>query len=141
MDIQPVTLGRIATVRLGPNEDLVTGLEQAAAALGFRHALVRNALGSLTDAAFHSRAFTGPAIELLSVTGEITADTTALTGLVADRDGAVWAGAVRAGPQPGLRDGGGGAGGDSPSLIRPRVSPLDPTRGQSSSGHLTVRFA
>ena len=104
-EILPISIGRIATVRLAPNEDLVTGLEQAAAQLGFRRALVRGGLGSLTDAALEGveRALTGPAIELLSVSGEIALDAdgaAGLSGLVADRDGAVWAGRFLPGRNP-----------------------------------------
>jgi hypothetical protein len=45
--ILKIITGRVASVRLGPNEDLVEGLDQAAAHLGFRRALVRSGLGSL----------------------------------------------------------------------------------------------
>ena len=95
-------------MRLAPNEDLVAGLEQAAAQLGFDRALVRGGLGSLTDAAFQSvngaaQHFTGPAIELLSISGEIALDddgAAGLSGLVADRDGAVWSGRFLPGRNP-----------------------------------------
>jgi len=50
--ILEVNTGRVASVRLGPNEDLVEALDQAAAQLGFRRALVRSGLGSLIDATF-----------------------------------------------------------------------------------------
>ena len=37
-DITDIRTGRLATVRLGPNQDLVEGLQQAAAELGFERA-------------------------------------------------------------------------------------------------------
>jgi uncharacterized protein len=89
-------------VRLGPNEDLVESLDQAAAYLGFRRALVRSGLGSLIDATFEGaegkpRRIEGPAVELLSLSGEISLDedgveAAGISGVVGDPTGAVWAG-------------------------------------------------
>jgi predicted DNA-binding protein with PD1-like motif len=103
-----ITLGRIASVRLGPNQDLLEGLAAAAAQLGFRRALVRSGLGSLTDAALQSATgavlqVTGPAIELLSLSGEIALDgerSAGVGGLVGDMAGAVWAGRFLVGQNP-----------------------------------------
>ena len=50
--ILEIDTGRVASVRVAPNEDLVESLDQAAAHLGFRRALVRSGLGSLIDATF-----------------------------------------------------------------------------------------
>src|SRR3954449_9008161 len=80
--ILEINTGRVASVRLGPNEDLVEALDQAAAHLGFRRALVRTGLGSLIDAAFvgaegKPRRIEGPAVEPLSPSGEISQMTTA----------------------------------------------------------------
>ncbi len=110
--ILDITTGRLASVRLGPNEDLVEGLEQAAAQLGFRRALVRSGLGSLTDAAFHSESGTahrlrGPAIEILSLSGEVSLNdpqnggpAAGISGVVGDTTGAVWAGRFLPGENP-----------------------------------------
>ncbi len=103
-----IKLGRVASVRLGPNEDLIEGLAAAAAQLGFRRALVRSGLGSLTDAALQSAAgamvrVTGPAIELLSLSGEVALDgerSAGVSGLVGDTSGAVWAGRFVTGENP-----------------------------------------
>ncbi len=101
----------MASVRLGPNEDLIEGLDQAAAQLGFRRALVRSGLGSLTDAAFEGEAGTprrlhGPAIEILALSGEIALDddpagpSAGVSGLVGDTTGAVWSGRFVSGQNP-----------------------------------------
>ena len=99
-----ITTGRVASVRLAPNQDLTDGLDQAAAHLGFRRALVRGGLGSLIDATLEDhtgtpRQFTGPVIEVLSMTGEIALDddseatrAVGVSGLIGDPSGAVWAG-------------------------------------------------
>ena len=109
--ILEITTGRVASVRLGPNEDLVEGLDQAAALLGFRRALVRSGLGSLTDVTFHGRSgaprcIRGPAIEVLSMSGEISLDdeeggrAVGISGMVGDTNGAVWAGRFVPGQNP-----------------------------------------
>jgi predicted DNA-binding protein with PD1-like motif len=107
-----ITTGRIATVRLGPNEDLIEGLDQAAAQLGFRHALVRSGLGSLIDATFEGEAgeprrLSGPAIEILALSGEIAREedlfagpAVGVSGLVGDTTGAVWSGRFISGQNP-----------------------------------------
>jgi predicted DNA-binding protein with PD1-like motif len=106
--LMDITTGRLAAVRLGPNEDLTLGLEQAAAALGFRRALVRSGLGSLTDATLQTGTATphrlrGPAIEILSMAGEISAapgEAVGISGVVGDTSGAIWAGHFLAGENP-----------------------------------------
>jgi uncharacterized protein len=102
--ILEITTGRVASVRLAPNEDLIEGLHQAAAQLGFRRALVWSGLGSLTDANFHgpadaSRHIAGPGVEILALSGEIALDSAqaggpavGVSGLVGDTSGAVWSG-------------------------------------------------
>jgi predicted DNA-binding protein with PD1-like motif len=95
-----VILGRIATVRIAPNEDLIHGLEQAAARLGFGQAMVRSGLGSLIDAAFERHRVAGPVIELVSLFGEIGPGTTTLSGLVGDPSGAVSGGRFLPGANP-----------------------------------------
>ena len=108
-DIVEIVTGRVASVRLGPNEDLSEGLDQAAAQLGFRRALVRSGLGSLIDATLQDgagalRTFSGPAIELLSLSGELSledegesARSVGLSGVIGDTTGAVWAGRLAPG--------------------------------------------
>jgi uncharacterized protein len=108
--ILEINTGRVASVRLGPNEDLVEALDQAAAHLGFRRALVRSGLGSLIDAAFvgaegKPRRIEGPAVELLSLSGEISLDDdgvepVGVSGVVGDPTGAVWAGRFVRGLNP-----------------------------------------
>lgn len=103
-----ITTGRLAAVRLGPNEDLTRGLEQAAASLGFGRALVRSGLGSLTDATLQTadappHRLRGPAIEILSMAGEISArpgEAVGISGVVGDTTGAIWAGHFLAGENP-----------------------------------------
>jgi predicted DNA-binding protein with PD1-like motif len=107
--LHEIVTGRVATVRLGPNEDLVEGLDQAAAHLGFRRALVRSGLGSLIDATFHDHGDTfrrigGPAVEVLSVWGEICLDENddggrraGVSAVAADTNGVVWAGQLARG--------------------------------------------
>jgi uncharacterized protein len=100
----------VASVRLGPNEDLVEALDQAAAQLGFRRALVRSGLGSLIDATFvgaegRPRRIDGPAVEILSLSGEISVEEdgiepAGISGIVGDPTGAVWAGRFARGLNP-----------------------------------------
>lgn len=100
-DITDIRTGRLATVRLGPNQDLVEGLQQAAAELGFERALVRSGLGSLNDAVIESasgqtKVLKGPAVEILTLSGEIAladdAVSAGVSGVVGETTGAVWAG-------------------------------------------------
>ncbi|RYG20827.1 MAG: DNA-binding protein [Caulobacteraceae bacterium] len=96
-----IRTGRLATVRLGPNQDLVEGLQQAAAELGFERALVRSGLGSLNDAVIENaegrtKVLQGPAVEILTLSGEIAladdAASVGVSGVVGETTGAVWAG-------------------------------------------------
>jgi predicted DNA-binding protein with PD1-like motif len=108
--ILEINTGRVASVRVAPNEDLLEALDQAAAKLGFRRALVRSGLGSLIDATFASadgkpRRIEGPAVELLSLSGEISLDEggvepAGVSGVVGDPTGAVWAGRFVRGLNP-----------------------------------------
>jgi uncharacterized protein len=108
--ILEINTGRVASVRIAPNEDLLEALDQAAAQLGFRRALVRSGLGSLIDATFaiadgKSRRIAGPAVELLSMSGEISLDengveAAGVSGVVGDPTGAVWAGHFVRGQNP-----------------------------------------
>src|SRR3954470_9870322 len=107
--ILEINTGRVASVRVGPNKDLLEALEQAAGHLGFRRALVRSGLGSLIDATFvgaegKPRRIEGPAVELLSLSGEISleegAEPAGVSGVVGDPTGAVWAGRFVRGLNP-----------------------------------------
>ncbi|MGP6190848.1 MAG: PPC domain-containing DNA-binding protein [Vulcanimicrobiaceae bacterium] len=109
--VQEIITGRVASVRLGPNEDLIEGLDQAAARLGFRRALVRSGLGSLIDVTYQDEAgalrrISGPAVEVLSMSGEISLDdedagrAVGVSSIVADPSGAVWAGRFARGKNP-----------------------------------------
>jgi len=93
----PGRFGRVAVVRLRPNQDISTALELACIEAGLRGAILRAALGSLNDAVYRSadgstRTVTGPGLEIVSLTGQLVpkedggvhAD---LTATVADRDG------------------------------------------------------
>ncbi len=103
-------MGRVAYARVAPNEDLVLSLEKLCAAEGFRHAFVRGALGSLVDACLSTadgrcRTIAGPAVEVVSLAGEVRPQPdgslrAALTGVVADRDGCVHGGPFVAGANP-----------------------------------------
>ncbi len=72
-------LGRMALIRLRPNLDLVQAVEQASTELGFSHAVVRSAVGSLVDATLSygsgngHREVTvqGPGVEILTLVGEL----------------------------------------------------------------------
>jgi len=100
-------MGRIAFARIGPNEDLVTGIEKICLSQGFRNAFVRGAVGSLVDACIGTADgnylhIKGPAVEVTSLTGEVrsAADgsvNATLAGVVADPDGNVYGGALVAG--------------------------------------------
>ena len=102
-------LGRIAVVRLRPNEDLVTALEAACREHGLAHAIVRSAVGSLIDAVLEAggRAIEvpGPGIEILTLAGEIRPDAAGapraeLRGTIADGKAQVYGGRFRAGENP-----------------------------------------
>lgn len=100
-------MGRVAYARIGPNEDLVQGVEKLCVAQGLRNAFVRGALGSLVDACLERpdgacQVIRGPAVEIVSLAGEVRLQTdgtlrAALTGVVADTNGQVHGGPFVAG--------------------------------------------
>lgn len=111
--VQAGRYGRMAVVRLMPNQDLIEGLEAACRDYGIAHGLLRAALGSLTDASFalgeddeEEAAFVpGPGLEIVTMTGDIVPDQdgrprAALSGGVADREGRVRGGRFRRGANP-----------------------------------------
>lgn len=99
-------LGRIAVVRIRPNEDLVTAVETACREHGLAHAIVRSAVGSLVDAALETGAGTlavaGPGIEILTLAGEVRSDHDGLPkadlrGTIADGKAQVYGGRFKRG--------------------------------------------
>ncbi|QCI69421.1 DNA-binding protein [Phreatobacter stygius] len=103
-------MGRVAYARIAPNEDLVQGVEKLCLAEGFRNAFVRGALGSLVDACLATRdggfvAVKGPAVEIVSLAGEVREKPdgsvrAVLSGVVAGTDGAIHGGPFVAGANP-----------------------------------------
>ncbi len=102
-------LGRIAVVRLRPNEDMVTAVEAACREHGLSHALVRSAVGSLVDAVLEAGDKTiqvpGPGIEILTLAGEVRPDAggkpqAELHGTIADGKAQVYGGRFRRGANP-----------------------------------------
>jgi len=103
--IERGTLGRVAVVRLKPNEDLVGGVEAAAAAEGFRQAVVRTAVGSLVDAALGygesgRRSVSGPGVEILTLAGEVRDGRADLRGTISDSHANVYGGRFLKGENP-----------------------------------------
>ncbi len=102
-------LGRIAVVRIRPNEDLVSAVEAAAAEHGLRNAIVRSAVGSLVDAVLEAGAraveVPGPGIEILTLAGELRdgpdgRPRAELYGTIADGKAQVYGGRFRRGANP-----------------------------------------
>ncbi len=102
-------MGRIAYARIGPNEDLVRGIEKLCLAEGFDHAFVRGALGSLVDACVLANDGTyihvaGPAVEIVSLAGEVRSYNgtveASLSGVVADPEGIIHGGPFVPGGNP-----------------------------------------
>ncbi len=98
--------GRLCTLRLKPNEDLVTALERLCAEAGIEAAILRAGVGSLNDAHFDCGdgqvTVEGPGLEIVTLTGEIAPDAAGrpratLSGSVSDREGAVHGGRFRRG--------------------------------------------
>ncbi len=95
-------LGRMVYGRMAPNEDLVQGLQTLCRTEGVRHALVRVGLGSLVDACLQLPSgrqifVEGPAVEVLSLFGELRTDADGqlkadLCGVVVDAAGQVVSG-------------------------------------------------
>ncbi|MEQ8354342.1 MAG: DNA-binding protein [Kiloniellaceae bacterium] len=102
-------LGRIAVVRLRPNEDLVGAVEAACREHGLARAVVRSAVGSLVDAELEAGArlvrIPGPGIEILTLAGEVRPDDAGapradLRGTIADAAAQVHGGRFRRGANP-----------------------------------------
>lgn len=102
-------LGRIAVVRIRPNEDLVTAVETAAKEYGLQQAIVRSAVGSLVDAVLEAGEKTvevpGPGIEILTLGGELRTGPDGepqanLSGTIADGKAQVYGGRFRRGANP-----------------------------------------
>lgn len=101
------SMGRVAYARIGPNEDLVNGVEKLCLVEGFKNAFVRGALGSLVDACLGTLdgeyvQVKGPAVEIVSLAGEVRSQVdgslrASLSGVVADTEGKVYGGPFVAG--------------------------------------------
>jgi predicted DNA-binding protein with PD1-like motif len=110
VQIQAGRIGKVVYGRMAPNEDLVQGIEKLCIAQGLRHALVRCGLGSLVDACLdvpggQRRSVAGPAVEVLSLFGEVRAQADGtlradLSGLVVNAAGQVTSGLFVAGANP-----------------------------------------
>ncbi|WP_394755105.1 PPC domain-containing DNA-binding protein [Rhodoferax sp.] len=108
--VESGSMGRVAYARIAPNEDLVQSIEKLCLAEGFKNAFVRGALGSLVDACLGTageqpRRIKGPAVEIVSLAGEVrTAEDgsvcASLSGVVADIQGNVYGGPFVAGSNP-----------------------------------------
>ncbi|OWT77570.1 MULTISPECIES: PCC domain-containing protein [unclassified Achromobacter] len=102
--------GRIVYARLRPNEDLVQSIEKLCLAHGFARAMVRGSLGSLTQASLEGagaalQELPGPAVEVMTLYGEVALDDAGaavarLSGTVVDPAGAVHAGRFVSGRNP-----------------------------------------
>ena len=100
--VESGSMGRVAYARIAPNEDLVQAVEKFCLSVGFRHAFVRGALGSLVDGCLGTLdgrylQIKGPAVEIVSLAGEVRSRDdgslrASLTGVVADPDGNVYGG-------------------------------------------------
>jgi len=76
VQIEAGRIGKVVYARMAPNEDLVQGIEKICVAQGLHHVLVRSGLGSLVDACLDlpggvRHPVTGPAVEVLSLFGEV----------------------------------------------------------------------
>lgn len=102
--------GRIFYLRIHPNEDLVQSLEKAFLEAKLARALVRASVGSLAHCSLGCGAgktieVDGPAIEILTMNGEITGDDTGnptarVNGMVMGMDGKFYAGRFVSGRNP-----------------------------------------
>lgn len=105
--------GRLVAIRLKPNQDLVEGIEAAAAESGLRYAMVRSAVGSLVDAALGYGAgdragvttVEGPGIEILTLSGELRPNREGLPhaflqGTICDSEAQVYGGRFVRGANP-----------------------------------------
>ena len=113
VQIEAGRIGKVVYARIAPNEDLVQGIEKVCIAQGLRHALVRSGLGSLVDACLDlpggaRHPVTGPAVEVLSLFGEVRTQADGevhtlradLSGVVVDAAGRVVSGVLVAGANP-----------------------------------------
>ncbi len=110
LQVQQGRIGRTLYVRLAPNEDLAGALQALCEAQGIGHAFVRGGVGSLVEASLlqadgRTMQVTGPAVEVLSLSGEMRQDAggrplAALTGMVVDPMGQVRGGLFAAGANP-----------------------------------------
>ncbi|MSP50862.1 MAG: DNA-binding protein [Alphaproteobacteria bacterium] len=95
-----VTVGkfaRVLSVRVRPNIDLIESVEKICADHGIRHAEVRSAVGSLTDATLRlpsgeQRTIIGPGLEIALTSGRVAPDDVGaiqarVYGLVSDSAG------------------------------------------------------
>ena len=105
--------GRLAVVRLKPDQDLVEGIEAAAMEAGIAYGVVRAAVGSLVDAALGFGeaedasivTVEGPGIEILTLAGELRPDENGqaralLQGTISDADAKVYGGTFLRGANP-----------------------------------------
>lgn len=102
--------GRIFYLRIHPNEDLVQSLEKAFLEAKLARALVRVSVGSLAHCSLQCGTdktveVDGPAIEILTMNGEITGDgsgnpTARVNGMVMGMDGKFYAGRFVSGRNP-----------------------------------------
>jgi len=101
--------GRILYGRIHPNEDLVESVETLCTDAGFAHALVRGSLGSLAAGCVETPSgqrieMAGPAVEVLTLTGEVRTQGGApharLMGMLVDMQGQVSGGRVVRGRNP-----------------------------------------
>ncbi len=112
-EVEAGRYGRLAVIRLKPNQDLIEGVESAISEIAMGHAVVRSAVGSLVDAALgygtgEAAAVTsieGPGIEILTLAGEIRpgpdgAPAADLRGTVSDPDANVYGGRFVRGANP-----------------------------------------
>ena len=95
---------RSYVIRLQPGEDLVNALVAAARTLGVQRGVVRGGPGSLMSAVLtagrHRVEAPGPAVEILTLFGELTPRSATLDGTVGDPTGRVHAGRFLAGFNP-----------------------------------------
>ena len=84
-------MGRVAIVRLRPNQDLCDGVIEACQQAGFHHAMIKSAVGSLNNATLTTidgdTQHKGIGIEILSLNGDVGPD--AKGGMVANLSGII----------------------------------------------------
>jgi len=113
VQIEAGRIGKVVYARMAPNEDLVQGIEKICVAQGLHHVLVRSGLGSLVDACLDlpggvRHPVTGPAVEVLSLFGEVRTQAhnkvrtvqAELSAVVVDAAGRVVSGVLVAGANP-----------------------------------------